>query len=830
MKPWVDYFRKYSLISSALIVCIIAIFVMFGWFFSYEPLIRISVRFAAMVFNTALCFLFLGMAQVLILFQYRKISQILSVFVLALAFLSGLQYLIRVNFGIDQLFFPYNLSEPMDFPGRMSLNTAVCFSFLAAALFIFTLKEKKNYILIALLLLSIIQSIAGVSFIGYITGLEGAAGWANFSRMAVHTSVCFLILSFPLLFSSLIDSLNNHLIRYALPFSGFLVSLIATLVIWQAFNAKEYLSIHNAAKINANFVQYAIEEKLLEHTLALVRMADRWGSLEEFPEVLWKKDSSNYLRDIKSLEKIEIFDEKFQPIKRASIGMAYVAPSNVENPVFQKRVKSLETFILFRLKPPSIYISIPFNIYGQFKGVLVAALSAEKLIEEALKKTNFPDYLFVFQNENRQFYATGNFQSKTVGAPLIEKFDSDLLPWNLKLYITKSTLLLEGEGVGVLVLAGGLFFSLLIAIATYFGVDVFEKSALIKKNGELLKEANKKAEEANVAKGLFLANMSHEIRTPLNAVIGTIQLLEETNTDDTQKKYISRIGSSSKALLALIKDILDYSKIESGTVSLQPTEVSLEGLFKKIVQDLSFKAKEKSLGLYLELPAEPMGNVQVDEYRLGQVISNLINNSIKFTEKGHILLRASLIQEEGKAPITRIEIQDTGIGIAKEDASKLFEKFSQVESSEARKFGGVGLGLSICKKLIEMMGGQIGLISDKGKGSTFWMQIPLEVKPTEQEPRHFTQNEGYLLLDSSEKEKQIIGNTLNQWGLSEKQEGARFVLASEDQLGAAQGINLPVLLLTDSEIGQLPDKVSGYLSRPVVPSSLYELIKKVLTG
>ncbi|TGL86479.1 PAS domain S-box protein [Leptospira congkakensis] len=242
---------------------------------------------------------------------------------------------------------------------------------------------------------------------------------------------------------------------------------------------------------------------------------------------------------------------------------------------------------------------------------------------------------------------------------------------------------------------------------------------------ETLEKAKAEALQSSNAKAQFLANMSHEIRTPINGILGLSQLLKDTNLDNIQKEYLEHINQSGTMLLSLINDILDLSKIESGKIEIESIDFNLKDTIDFVLGTLTYSAENKGLQLKTEYESTDKLWLKGDPSRIKQVLLNFINNAIKFTEKGFVNIRTKVISQTVKSQRLRVEVIDTGIGIAEENIPKLFHKFTQSDSSTHRKFGGTGLGLSISKLLVHKMGGTIGLESKLGVGSTFWFELEL---------------------------------------------------------------------------------------------------------
>ena len=256
---------------------------------------------------------------------------------------------------------------------------------------------------------------------------------------------------------------------------------------------------------------------------------------------------------------------------------------------------------------------------------------------------------------------------------------------------------------------------------------VQRRTAQLRATQQDLKVAKEKAEEATEMKSMFLANMSHEIRTPMNAVIGMAYLALKTPLSEKQRDYVNKIHNAGTSLLGVINDILDFSKIEAGRLDIEAVDFRLDDVIASVTSITAQKAQDKGLEFLAEIADSVPQNLVGDPLRLGQVIANLINNAIKFTEQGDVYLKVELLEQVGERARLRFSVKDTGIGMTPEQAARLFQPFSQADMSTTRKHGGTGLGLTICRRLVELMGGEIWLESEPGAGSTFLFTVSVGV-------------------------------------------------------------------------------------------------------
>jgi len=421
--------------------------------------------------------------------------------------------------------------------------------------------------------------------------------------------------------------------------------------------------------------------------------------------------------------------------------------------------------------------------------------------------------------------------------------------------------------------------SLLLTTIDVTESTAFEQTLRQERNELALREAKEDAESANRAKSEFLANMSHEIRTPLNAVIGFSELLSSLITEKKHKSYLDSIQTAGKSLLTLINDILDLSKIEAGRLEIQYEMINPSTIFNELKQIFAVKIAEKNLELIVEIDKELPSALRLDETRLRQVLLNLIGNAIKFTDKGDIKLSAKIkkIQKTSKGGTLGeisnkvdliISVADTGIGIPENQLGIIFESFRQQDGQSTRKYGGTGLGLTITKRLVEMMNGQISVSSQIARGSVFEITLR-DVTVSATEPAETPENAfelnnisfekaQVLLVDDIESNRTLIKEWLSQVNLDivEAENGQKALLFADkyhpdiilmdirmpvmDGYEATQQLKnnpntqqIPIIALTASVGLGNKSKImtygfDGYLSKPLKMPALFSELSHYL--
>lgn len=396
--------------------------------------------------------------------------------------------------------------------------------------------------------------------------------------------------------------------------------------------------------------------------------------------------------------------------------------------------------------------------------------------------------------------------------------------------------------------------------------ELIQKKEQLEKNVEQLEKAKEKVEEGSKAKSEFLSTMSHEIRTPMNAIIGMTNLLVKDNPREDQLEQLEILDFSAKTLLSLINDVLDFSKIESGKIEFETVPFNLENLLNGVLESFRFTAEKKDVMLYLDLDEEIPDVIAGDSNRLTQILNNLVSNAVKFTEEGSVGIVVEAKETSGDQLELLFTVTDTGIGISEEKQKEIFESFTQERTDTSRVFGGTGLGLTISKKLIELQNGNIYLESEKGKGSTFYVELPFQ---NSEEPggeaTSFSQfstpdtlkGSKVMLVEDNAINQKVMMRFLDKWdievvlaedgkeALDEIQQSYVNLVLMDLQMPEMDGYEatrkireladkqrseVPIIALTAAALKEVKEKVfasgmNDYLTKPFNPSELQKKLE-----
>lgn len=777
-------FRPQFLLYSGFISSLIGAMVLFGWLIHSEALIQLHRSFVPMQFNTALGFVLSGFLWISVYKKKSPLVLMLALFLLALGVLTLVQYLFSVDLGIDQLLMEHYITTKTSHPGRMAPNTALCFILSALSGFIsFRLTHYKTSIWEHLLPIVLLITFSGVPLLGYLLNLESAYGWQTYTRMAVHTSIGFLILGVGGLLN-LTGKIERSRFAFLLPAS--IIGLVFLLLV-SAMRRHENISFKSKVEHEALAVRYTLLAELNQVKSSLQRMAERLSiDSVRLNEHLWRSDANSYLRDFGFIVELNWLNrsgktqfsypdlpEKTRNIYDLNGLLTKMVPENsavVHGQVFDMISGRSGINLLF-----------PSYQEGKLQGYLLALLNIAHFTEQYLNK-----------NQDLGFHISIFHKKKLISGNSIDQVD-------LNSYLNQHRITLSFEELGdnleiefippvsmelnsripEIVLLLGFLLSIVCAVAFQLFLNHRTLLQQARQQRDDLAVVNLEIENSLEKKSLFFANMNHELRTPLNGIIGISELVLEEKTNVSREyllKQFTLVSQIGDRLLRIINDILDFSKLESGKMEIEELVFRPQSIVESMEQLFLLAVRKKGIDFSTEISNEVSTYIKSDPDRISQILVNLIGNAIKFTDRGQVKLSVFVSGKNSEDLKINFSVQDTGIGLSSEQLSKLFQPFAQSEKSIARLYGGTGLGLFICKNLAELLGGVIFAESEPGNGSKFVLTIPCkkaEENFTSEDNNEISQADTFgndaikiLVVDDNEINASIVCKHLEKLGFS----------------------------------------------------------------
>jgi signal transduction histidine kinase/CheY-like chemotaxis protein/HPt (histidine-containing phosphotransfer) domain-containing protein len=723
--------RRIALLAGA-VACLLGVTVLVAWSQNIAAFKSVFPGQANMKANTAICFFLSGLALYATAIGRNRVTQTIRFVTAWLSMSLGVatvfEYLTSINLGIDEFLFldPENSGRWGLLPGRMAFVTAVGFILIDGSILLLRGRASK----VAQVIASATAFMAVFSIAGYVSQEIEITRNSAYTSLAVHTAVGFIILAVGLLAAA--PPRGPSAVLMSATRSGRLARLLvpAALVVTLGVGALA------AAGQRAGFFGPLYSIALFALTNASVLVL-----------VIWYVAYRAYLAET-AASKSEILIHRLnealeQRVAERTADLKAVTVSLRQQMDERQRAEEAAFSARAQLMDAIECLDAALVMYGPDERLVVCNAKYREINAKAapamVPGAHYADVLHAF-------YATGAMASSglTEEEYVAGRLAAHRNPGQIRDQLVADRWFRVSDRRTS---TGGI-----VSLAT--DITAF-------------KQALQAAELANQAKSEFLANMSHEIRTPMNGILGMTELTLESDLTREQRENLSMVKSSAHSLLQVIDDILDFSKIEAGKLELDPTHFVLRDSLGATVKSLGLRAHQKGLELICQISPEVPDNLLGDFLRLRQIVTNLVGNALKFTERGEVTVRVELEEHCGKSLRLRFHVRDTGIGIPEEKQRAIFEAFSQADGSTTRRYGGTGLGLAITAQLVGLMGGRVWVESQPGVGSTFHFTVVMqEYDGSKKKPRpKFVELEGLpvLIVDDNESNRVMLSEVLANW-------------------------------------------------------------------